>query len=156
MWEIDELLKGSISLVQKSSLVDTEKGNVVWSLENLPEKHEMDAGGFSKTENNINSLYDEINPFKLGEILSKIAIEQNQTDYIYDWSAFLLNFSGEYFNKYYSQDNLKESVLIKIKERYHKYDFNNYEPKHATLAIYKNGNKYFSDEQNQLIKWFLD
>lgn len=150
MWEIDELLKGSISLVKSSSLSGNEKKHITWSLENLPEKYEMDAGGFSKTENEESSLYEEIPPFKLGGIISKIAIEQNKTDYIYDWSAFLLNYSSEYF-----KENLKEGQLLQIKELYHKYNFIDYEPKHATLTIYQNGNEYFSDEQNELIKWFF-
>ena len=129
---------------------------MIWNLENLPEKHEMDVGGFSNTENNDNSLYDETNPFKLGEIIFRIAIEQNQTDSIYDWSAFLLNFSDEYFNEYYSPNKLKEEGLINLREKYHNHDFKNYVPKHATLTIYNGGNEYFSDEQNQLIKWLLD
>ena len=149
MWEIDELLSGSISLIKDSNLTNNKKRNIIWNLENLPEKHEMDAGGFSKTENDKNSSYDEILPFELGEIISTIAIEQNKTDYIYDWSAFLLNYSNEYFK-------VNQKQLIQIKELYNKYDFSLYEPKHATLTIHKNGYKYFSDEKNERIKWFLN
>ncbi len=151
MWEVDELLKDSISLVQESNLSVMEKRNLIWSLEHLSEKYEMDAGGFLKTEHDDNALYDEMPPFKMGEIIAKIAMKENQTDFIYDWSAFLLNFSSEYF-----EDNLKEGRLDEIKEIYHQNNYNNYKPKHATLTIYQAGNDYFSDEQNQLIKWFLD
>ena len=160
MWEIDELLKSSITLVQESDLSDSEKRNVTWNLENLAEKHEMDAGGFSKIENDDSSKYDDISPFKLGEITSTLASDKNQTDFIYDWSAFLLNFYGEYFSKFstndQSSDDQSKGELMKIKALYHKYDFSNYEPKHATLTIYKDGNNYFSEEQNQLIKWFFE
>ena len=151
MWEIDELLKGSISLVKESNLSEDEKRHVTWNLENLPEKFEMDAGGFSKTENDERSLYDEMPPFKLGEIISIVATEQNKTDYIYDWSAFLLNYSTEYFI-----ENLKKATLLQVKELYHNQEFSGYAPKHPTLTIYKDGNKYFSDEQNELIEWFLN
>ena len=149
MWEIDELLKESITLVQASELTDQKKRNIIWNLESLPEKYEMDAGGFQKTETGDSSLYTELLPYELGELL--FTIETDQKNYIYDWSAFLLNFSTEYF-----KNNLKEGKLSKIKEIYHKNDFIDYEPKHVTLTIYENGNKYFSEEQNELIKWFLN
>lgn len=151
MWEIDELLKGSISLVTDSNLPEDKKRNITWNLESLPEKYEMDAGGFSKSENDESVLYDEIPPFKLGAIVSSIAIEQNKTDYIYDWSAFLLNYSTDYFI-----ENLREEQLLQIKELYHRQDFSRYNAKHPTLTIYENGNEYFNDEQNALIKWFLN
>ncbi len=156
MWEIDQLLKGSIALVRNSDLSEIEKRNIVWNLEKLPERYDFDAGVFPLTEIDTNFEYHEINPFKLGEIIITIADGQNKSNQIYNWSAFLLNFWYEYFNKNYSIDTLKKGSLYKIKEIFKKYDFSCYEPVHASLTIYPDGNSYFSDEQNELIKWFVE
>ena len=109
----------------------------------------MDAGRFAKIKNDESSSYTEIPAHKLGSIIATVANEQNQSNFIYGWSAFLLNHSSEYF-----AENLVKGQLLQMKELYHKQDFTCYQPKHPTLTIYSNGNKYFSDKQNELIKWF--
>lgn len=151
MHEIDYLLKSGILTIRESDLSDTDKRNLIWSVENLSEKYGFDAGGFSKTENEDSSSYQEVDPFEIGEIVSKIVGETNQAGNIYDWSAFLLNFWSEYFSEYHTLDG-----LVSLKQMYGESDFSDYKPIHDSLTIYENGQGYFSDEQNDLIRWFLN
>jgi len=151
MWEVDELLKDSIALIQNSKLEAIEKKNIIWNLENLPDKYEMDAGGFAKSELSDTYSYRLISPYKLGETVAEVSVEQNKQEHIYDWSAFLLNYFSEYF-----KTESKETSLAKLKTLFQTHNFDNYRPKHATLTIYKDGNQYFDDEQNELIKWFVN
>lgn len=156
MHEIDYLLKDSIKLIQNSNLEGNRKKNVVRNLETLPEDYEFDAGGFNKTEVDENFEYKKINPFELGVIVSQEAIKQKSNGLIYDWSAFLLNFSNEGYHFYgiFDYKTLKSTYLKELKNIFSTLNFESYEPQHATLTLHKNGNEWFSEELNELIKWY--
>lgn len=154
MWEIDELIKKSIFLINHTQIAATEKKNIIWSLENLPQKYDFDAGGYTFTQIDKDFKYEELDPFEIGDILTKNADEYDQPELIYDWSTFLLNFWQEYFSQVKPLTSLKDGELRNIKQRYHNHDFNSYTPIHVTLTMYKAGSEYFSTEQNQLIEWF--
>ena len=154
MWEIDTLLTNSIELIKKSGLDNASKKQIIWNLEHIPDVYEFDAGNFSKTELDHDFNYNEINPFELG-VQVVIEAQKNNTDsLIYDWSAFLLNNWTEYFSKTGKLEDIKSKYLEEMKAVFSKLNFKDYEPLHATLTIYENGNKWFSEEQNNLIKWY--
>lgn len=153
MWEIDNLITRSIDVIKKSELEDDVKRHIVWSLEHLPETHEFDAGGFPKTEIDEEFEYREIDPFELGLFVSDEAKDLEENGLVYDWSAFLLNFSGEYFSKVDSEQKIE--ALQEIRSILFKLDFSNYQPTHPTMTIYPTGHKSFSEVQNNLIEWFL-
>lgn len=154
MWEINELLKNSIAVINNANLDINLKKNLIWNLENLPEKYQFDAGGFAKTENDSDFCYEAMNPYKFGLLVCIEAEKQSKTHFIYDWSTFLLNYWNEYFSESTKLDDLKKNYLSLLKVRFHNYNFENYKPIHASLTLYKNGNEWFTEEQNQLIKWF--
>ncbi len=154
MWEIDTILKKSINLVRDSNLNTDEKRNIIWSLENIPQNYAFDAGSFELTEDDDNYNYKVINPFQLGLIIMQITSQQDDKSLIYDWSAFLLNYFS-YFSGIDNLEHLKSNYLVEMKTIFHSFDFTNYEPIHNSLTIYKNGNQWFEEQQNQLIKWYF-
>ncbi len=154
MWEIDTLLTSSIELIKKSDLDKESKKQLIWNLENIPEVYEFDAGGFSKTELDDDFNYSKTNPYELGLQVVVEAKKSNQNNLIYDSSAFLLNHWSEYFSETDKLENIKSKHLGEMKTIFFQFDFSNYEPLHATLTIYKDGNEWFSEEQNDLIKWY--
>ena len=156
MWEIDALLKSSIAFIKDSKLDVESKKQMIWNFENIPELYEFDAGNFEKSEVDSNIDYKEINPYELGRLIIDEAKSKNRIDLIYKWSAFLLNFWSEYFSNIDTLENLKLNYLKPIKVIFTECDFVDYKPIHATLTIYKNGNKWFSEEQNNLIKWYCN
>ena len=153
--EIDHLLKNSIKFVKESAFDESLKRQMIWSLENIPEKYAFDAGNFLKTEVDSSFDYLEINPYDLGV---KILVEANNgsrdINLIYDWSAFLLNFGNEYFSEIGTIETLKETYLEKMSSIFKQHDFIDYKPLHRTLTVYQDGNDWFSKEQNDLIKWY--
>ncbi|WP_179348977.1 hypothetical protein [Winogradskyella pacifica] len=156
MWEIDTLLKSSIELISDSKLNPELKKHIVWNLENIPEVYEFDAGNFIKSELDSSFTYKKMNPYGLGYLIINEAKNNNKNHLIYDWSAFLLNFWSEYFSNIDTLEHIKLNYLEHIKDIFSKYDFTDYEPIHTTLTIYNNGNKWFSEEQNNLIKWYCN
>lgn len=154
MWEINELLKNSISVIKNATIETNQQKNIIWNLENLPEKYQFDAGGFTKTENDSNFNYETMNPYEFGLLVCIEAEKQSKTDLIYNWSAFLLNYWSEYFADSTNLEELKNNSLLSLKEKFHKYSFEDYKPTHASLTMYKEGNKWFTEEQNNLIQWF--
>ncbi len=154
LWEIDMLLTNSIKLIQQSNLSEETKNNIIWNLENIPEWYEFDAGNFQKTIFNHASSLTKVNPYQVGLIVVTEANKQKAYNLIYDWAAFLLNYWEEYFIETDTIESLKTNYLAPIKSIYKQVDFTDYEPVHASLTMYKNGNEWFSEEHNNLIKWF--
>lgn len=154
MWEIDTLLKSSIELIKDSELESESKKHVVWNLENIPEVYEFDAGSFEKSELTSSFEYRKMNPYELGVLIVRASKSKNKNNFIYDWSAFLLNFWNEYFSEIENIESLKSNYLEEMKNVFTKLNFTDYEPIHGSLTIYEDGNKWFSDEQNELIKWY--
>ncbi len=154
MWEIDTLLKSSIELIKTSNLDDKTKKHVLWNLENIPELYEFDAGCFEKSELDNDFEYKKMNPYEIGEILVLEANKSITKNLIYDWSAFLLNYGQEYFSEYFKIEYLKTTHLLKMKVIFSNLSFTDYEPIHASLTLYENGNDWFSQEQNELIRWY--
>ncbi len=154
MWEIDVLLKSSIRLVEQSAMHTNKKKHLIWNLEQLPERYEFDAGGFEKSALDSNFEYKVIHPYELGLIISREAKRQNTPHFIYDWSAFLLNYWNQYFASLDALENLKSTYLEPMKALYHSFDFGAYEPIHASLTVYEKDQEWFEEEQNALIRWY--
>ena len=154
MWEIDALLTNSIDFIRESELHHENKRHIVWNLENIPEEYEFDAGSFEKTELTSNFEYKKMNPYQLGKLVMEQAKNSSKNNLIYDWSAFLLNYWNEYFSEIDKLENLKSKYLEEMKIIFEQFNFSDYEPIHASLTIYKNGNEWFNEEQNNLIKWY--
>lgn len=154
MWEIDELLKESIKIIHNANIDMHLQKNLIWNLENIPEQYQFDAGNFPVTENDTDFNYESINPYDLGLCVCNEAEKQSEINLIYNWSAFLLNFWNEYFADSTNLEDLKRNSLLKLKEKFQSHTFENYQPIHVTLTMYIEGSKWFTDEQNELIKWF--
>jgi len=154
MWEIDKLLTSSIVLVRKSVLDADHKKHIVWNLERLPEVYGFDAGGFEKSEESSTFEYQNMHPYELGVLMLKEAKASHVHHLIYDWSAFLLNYWNEYFSEIEELDRLKSHYLEEMKTIFGQLNFSDYRPTHASLTLYANGNKWFSEEQNGLIRWY--
>ena len=155
MWEIDTILVKSIELIKNSNLTLESGKHIVWNLENIPETYEFDAGSFTKSEIENEDTYKRIHLFELGNLVLKEAENQNKIELIYDWSAFVLNFF-DFFAKIEHLEVLKSTYLEEMKSIFSKYNFEDYEPIHNTLTIYKNGNEWFSKERNDLMKWYYN
>lgn len=155
MWEIDTLLISSIELIKESNLEKKNKKHIIWNLEQIPETYEFDAGRFLKSELDTTFEYEQKHPYQLGSIITKIAENTNNKELIYHWSAFLLNFWDTYFKDIENLEKIKAKHLTDIKNIFSKFNFNNFNPIHATLTISNCENEWFSREQNDLIKWFL-
>lgn len=153
MWEIDTLLKNSIAVIKKSEISANQKKQIIWNLENIPELYEFDAG-VEKTELDKGFDYTPMNPYEIGVIVATESQNQSINHIIYDWSSFLLNFWQEYFSDNYNANELKQTHLLKLKSIYSNYNFDDYQPTHATLTMYNEGKNWFSTSQNELIKWF--
>lgn len=153
MWEIDSLLTRSIRVIEESELESNVKRHIVWNLERLPEVYGFDAGGFDKSETDSTYEYREIDPFELGLFVSDEAKLLEAKGLVYDWSAFLLNYSDGYFSKVDREQKIE--ALRELKSILSKMDFSNYQPIHPSLTIYPAGHKSFSETQNNLIKWFI-
>jgi len=151
--EIDSLLTRSIKCIRNSELEKDVKKHIIWSLENLPETYDFDAGGFDKSELDGQFDYRTIDPFELGLFVSDEAKESEDKGLIYDWSAFLLNNNCEHFSKIDNEQKIE--ALQEIRKILFKIDFSSYQPIHPTMAIYPQGHASFSDVQNNLIHWFL-
>ncbi len=154
MWEIDVLLKKSIEFVKDSNLDNHTKKNILWNLESIPTLYEFDAGNFKKTELDKDFKYQKLTIYKIAEIITITSNKIGIKDLTYDWSAFLLNFWQEYFSDSFKLEDVKSTYLLKMKEKFIALNFETYQPIHTTLTIYKNGNEWFSSEQNELIKWY--
>ncbi len=163
MYEIDALIENTNEMVKESNLDENLKRNIVWNLENMPEEYGFDAGGFEKTETDPNFNYKKMNPYEIGNIVVKEAAKENKDRFIYDWAAFLLNFWGKDLG-YFTEENIgnvekvKKDYLQDIKDLYQQRDFSNYKPLHASLTLYSPNsdelNSWFSEEQQELMKWF--
>lgn len=156
MWEIDNLLTKSITLIQTSNISVVDKKHSIWNLEQLPEVYKFDAGGFTKQETDTSFQYKKKHPFELGVIIVDLAVKENNKGLIYDWSAFLLNYYHEYFLETDTLEALKTNYLQKIKLAYASQNFDTYKPTHASLTMYSKGNEWFSEAQNALIQWFCN
>jgi len=154
LWEINTLLQKSIKLIQESNLDKENKKQIVWNLENIPEVYEFDAGGFEKSEISDNFDYKKIDIYELAYHIIVEAQLKKIYYLIYDWSAFLLNYWEDYFSNLHELDILKSKYLQKIKDTFSKLNFDDYTPTHPTLTLYKDGNKWFSEKQNNLITWY--
>ncbi len=159
LYEIDALLQDSIKVIKKSQLEAARKRQLIWNLERLPERHEMDAGGFTKTETGTDVVV--VTPAPLGLAVVEEAHQQKKANLIYDWSAFFLNYGLEYFEED-TRDlaAFKRKYMEPIKAIYKQHNFDDYEPTHASLTIYEDISEemldWFSPEQVALIEWFLE
>ncbi len=156
MWEIDDLLTRSIALIRTSDLNKESKKHLIRSLEDLPGMYDFDAGGFEKTELSYDFLYQDVNPYEIGINVAVVAVKVEDKALIYDWSAFLLNFWSEYFSKTENLEHIKSDALGNLKTVFSRFNFDDYQPIHASLTIYPDGNEQFSEEQNELIKWYCN
>lgn len=153
MKEIESLLKKSIHIIKNCALEDDVKRHVCWSLERLPTTYGLPEVVIDQSELDDQFDYREIDPFELGLFISDEAKHTSNEAVVYDWCAFLLNYSGHYFADIDNTQKLE--ALQEIKKILFQIDFSNYKPTHPSLTIYPNGHESFSEIQNNLIKWFL-
>lgn len=123
-------------------------------MERIPEQYKFDAGGFPKSESDPDFPYRRMSVYAVGLHAFQLAETAQKFTLLYDWSAFLLNFWAEYFRHIDSLENLMTDFLNEMKIRFNQHDFSGYKPIHPTLTLYENGSNWFSDEQNELIRWY--
>lgn len=154
--EVDDLLVSSRELIQKSHLETAQKRLIIWNLENLPSHYDMDAGGFEMTE--TKEKFPILAAPALGKLVVEQAHQQKDEFLVYHWAAFLLNYMG-YFQEDFPIQELKQNYLLPIREIFHQYDWEDYEPMHRTLEIYvdmdEEMKEWFSEEQLELMEWFV-
>ncbi|MGH1335030.1 MAG: hypothetical protein ACRBFS_02805 [Aureispira sp.] len=157
LYEVDELLTRSITFFKKSALKAEKKRPLIWNLERLPKRYDMDAGNFPLSE-----IGDDVAPIfaaVLGKIVIEEAHQQKDQYLVYHWTAFLLNYF-DYFKEDMPLAQLKEEHLSVVKDIYHQYDFEDYEPAHRSLEVYEvleeEMEAWFSPLQLEILDWFLN
>lgn len=155
--EVDTLLSRSIIFLKNSTLEATKKRQLIWNIERLPNHYDMDAGGFplSETGEDVAPIFAAA----LGKIIVEEAHQQKDQFLVYHWTAFLLNYF-DYFKEDMPVETLLEEHLIVVKNIYHQYDFEDYEPLHRSLEVYEvleeEMEDWFSPLQLEILDWFFN
>lgn len=155
--EVDDLLKRSFKLIRKSKLPADHKRALIWNLERLPNRYDMDAGGYDITETG-----DNVTPViahALGKAVVEEAHHNKDKNLIYDWSSFLLNYF-DYFKEDASFAILKKEYMGPIRAIYQQYNFEGHKASHRSLEVYEeideDMEEWFSKQQVELMQWFVE
>ncbi len=155
MHEIDALIVDATQLARNSDLNPAAKRNLIWNLESIPGRYEFDAGGFSRIETNQACSYENVPIYVVALDLVRLAQRVEDDATIYHWCAFVLNHWDAYFRvSALPVPALKAGELGELRNLYRSINPTLIEPMHATLTMYPEGVNWFSDDQNELIRWF--
>ena len=155
--EVNTLLSRSITFLKNSTLEAAKKRQLIWNIERLPNRYDMDAGGFphSETGTDVAPIFAAI----LGKMIIEEAHQQKDQFLVYHWTAFLLNYF-DYFKEDMPVEILLEEHLAVVKKIYHQYDFEDYDPIHRSLEVYEvleeEMEAWFSPLQLEILDWFLN
>lgn len=96
----------------------------------------------------------ELPLYDLGLEIIKEADEQNYENGVYDWTAFLINYGLNYFERTEPIEHLKEKYFKTIKLIFNQYDFSDYDIMHPSLEVMKSPADWLEKEESEFIIWF--
>lgn len=94
-------------------------------------------------------------PLDLGLQIIEEANKQQDKSSIYNWTAFMVNYSMAWFPTTKTLEALKHDYFQKIKTSFQQFDYSNYDILHEglSLSMDKNKEEWFTENQKELIKY---